>query len=76
MTSDHPVGPEAYEEFEGEVGRIMSTSTPAWTRPPTAPDLAPNVLIVLVDDLGFDLDKLRSLIFMVGFACSLALFFV
>ena len=58
MTSDHPVGSKAYEGFSydgfnGEVGRIMSTSTPAWTRPPTAPDGAPNVLVVLVDDLGF-----------------------
>jgi arylsulfatase len=58
MNSDHPVGPEAYEGFayegfKGEVGRIMSTSTPAWTRPPAASDGAPNVLVVLVDDLGF-----------------------
>ena len=43
----------AYPGFEGEVGRIMSTSTPSWTRPPTAPTGAPNVLVVLVDDLGY-----------------------
>ncbi|MDG2427088.1 MAG: arylsulfatase [Acidimicrobiales bacterium] len=43
----------AYIGFTGEVGRIMSTSTPAWTQPPAAPDGAPNVLIVLVDDLGY-----------------------
>ncbi|MEC9394529.1 MAG: sulfatase-like hydrolase/transferase, partial [Actinomycetota bacterium] len=43
----------AYRGFEGEAGRIFSTSTPSWPTPPTAPDGAPNVLIVLVDDLGY-----------------------
>ena len=43
----------AYAGFSGEIGRIMSTSTPAWPRPPTAPNGAPNVLVVLVDDLGY-----------------------
>ena len=43
----------AYAGFGGEVGRIMSTSTPDWPEPPTAPDGSPNVLVVLVDDLGY-----------------------
>ena len=55
MTTDETAADPtvAYAGFTGEVGRIMSTSTPAWTRPPTAPDSAPNVLVVLVDDLGY-----------------------
>ena len=55
MTTDETAADPtaAYAGFTGEVGRIMSTSTPAWTRPSTAPDSAPNVLVVLVDDLGY-----------------------
>ncbi len=45
--------PRAYEGFDGEVGRIFSTSKPSWPRPPTAPPGAPNILVMLVDDLGF-----------------------
>ena len=45
--------PEAYDGFDGEIGRIFSTSTPSWTpRPEPAAD-APNVIVMLVDDLGF-----------------------
>ena len=43
----------AYSGFEGEVGRIFSTSKPHWPRPPTAPEGAPNVIVVMADDLGF-----------------------
>ena len=53
-SSDAQADPtEAYAGFGGEIGRIMSTSTPDWPQPPTAPDGAPNVLVVLVDDLGY-----------------------
>ena len=55
MTTDETAASStaAYAGFTGEVGRIMSTSTPAWPRPPIAPTGAPNVLVVLVDDLGY-----------------------
>ena len=42
-----------YAGFGGRVGPIFSTSEPDWPRPPTAPDGAPNVIVMLVDDLGF-----------------------
>jgi len=45
--------PIAYDGFEGEVGRIFSTSTPSWPMRPSAPAGAPNVIVMLVDDLGF-----------------------
>ncbi len=45
--------PEAYDGFGGKVGRVFSTSEPDWPRPPTAPAGAPNVIVVLADDLGF-----------------------
>ena len=53
-SSDAQADPtEAYAGFGGDVGRVMSTSTPDWPEPPTAPDGAPNVLVMLVDDLGY-----------------------
>ena len=44
---------EPYEGFEGDVGKIFSTSQPWWPPRPTAPAEAPNVLVMLADDLGF-----------------------
>lgn len=46
-------GTEPYAGFEGEVGRVFATSTPSWPEPPTAPEGAPNVIVMLCDDLGF-----------------------
>ncbi|GIR35841.1 MAG: hypothetical protein CM15mP49_12260 [Actinomycetota bacterium] len=43
----------AYKNFGGKVGKVFSTSEPEWPMPPTAPPDAPNVLVMLVDDLGF-----------------------
>ncbi|MDW3217781.1 MAG: arylsulfatase [Acidimicrobiales bacterium] len=55
MTSTQgPADPTAaYAGFEGEVGRIFSTSKPWWPQPPTAPEKAPNIIVMLADDLGF-----------------------
>ena len=44
---------QAYAGFKGHVGRIHSTSTPAWPYRPIAPDGAPNILVMLCDDLGY-----------------------
>ncbi len=44
---------EPYGGFTGKVGKIFSTSEPDWPKPPTAPEGSPNVLVMLVDDLGF-----------------------
>ena len=43
----------AYAGFEGSVGRIFSTSEPHWPAPPKAPEKAPNIIVMLADDLGF-----------------------
>ena len=45
--------PKAYDGFDGDVGRIFSTSEPSWPAFPTAPKGAPNVIVMLADDLGF-----------------------
>ena len=51
MTDPDPT--QAYAGFEGEVRRTIAGSDPWWPLQPTAPDGAPNVLVVLCDDLGF-----------------------
>ncbi|MGF0313983.1 arylsulfatase [Rhodococcus sp. IEGM1428] len=50
-----PVPPHArgYDGFEGRIGRTTADSTPSWTYPPEAPSTAPNIVIVLVDDMGY-----------------------
>ena len=39
--------------FTGRIGRTAATSEPAWPLPPRARDGAPNVLVFLLDDVGF-----------------------
>ncbi len=41
------------ESFEGVIGRYRAESTPAWPEPPRPPEGAPNVLLVVLDDVGF-----------------------
>lgn len=42
-----------YEDIEGEIGRTHAESTPWWPTPPHPGDDAPDVIVVLLDDLGF-----------------------
>lgn len=47
-------GPQgAYEGFEGTVGRVFATSESWWPPRPTPPESAPNIVVILVDDLGY-----------------------
>ncbi len=41
------------EPFGGVIGRFHNESTPWWPEPKRAPEGAPNVVIVLLDDVGF-----------------------
>lgn len=43
----------AYDGFQGKVGRVFATSEPWWPPRPKAPEGAPNVVVILADDLGF-----------------------
>ena len=42
-----------YEGFRGRVGRTSSQSTPWWKPEPSAPAGAPNIVVVLIDDMGY-----------------------
>ncbi|MDE0579976.1 MAG: arylsulfatase [bacterium] len=44
---------EHYPGFEGTVGKIMATSESWWPPRPTPPAGAPNIVVVLADDLGY-----------------------
>ncbi len=43
----------AYAGFEGTVNTTMAGSEPAWEARPTPPEGSPNIIFVLVDDVGF-----------------------
>mgnify|MGYP003618034710 CR=1 FL=1 len=44
---------ESLEPFEGVIGRTLAESTPWWPTPPHPGPDAPNVVVVLIDDLGY-----------------------
>lgn len=43
----------AADGWRGTIGRTFSDSTPYWHPPLTAPESAPNIVLILLDDLGF-----------------------
>jgi arylsulfatase A-like enzyme len=45
--------PAADSTFSGHIDIDVRKSTPAWPKPATAPNDAPNVLLILIDDVGF-----------------------
>ncbi|MFI9776355.1 arylsulfatase [Streptomyces sp. NPDC051956] len=44
---------DPYDGFPGRVGRTFAESEPAWPQRRTAQDRAPNIVVVLVDDMGY-----------------------
>ena len=42
-----------YGQFDGKIGRIHAESEPWWPTPPHPGEDAPNVVVILLDDLGF-----------------------
>jgi len=41
------------QPFPGVIGRTLETSTPAWPGRPSPPEGAPNVLVIVLDDVGY-----------------------
>ena len=49
----HPIPDDAVPGFPGTIRRTMAGSEPFWAAPTTPPTGAPNIVFVLVDDVGF-----------------------
>ncbi|MFE4638623.1 arylsulfatase [Streptomyces sp. NPDC056773] len=52
-TPSHPNRRDPYEGFAGRVGRTFAESVPSWQPPRRPGDPAPNIVVVLVDDMGY-----------------------
>jgi arylsulfatase A-like enzyme len=55
-TPEHPIGDDPlapYAGHGGSVGRIFATSEPWWPEPRRAREGAPNIVVVMCDDLGY-----------------------
>jgi arylsulfatase A-like enzyme len=50
---DRTVLPIPDPAFKGKIGKTYKDSTPDYPQPVTAPEGAPNVLLILLDDVGF-----------------------
>ncbi len=48
-----PLRRDPYDGFPGQVGRTFAESQPAWPPRRSAPSGAPNIIVVLVDDMGY-----------------------
>lgn len=45
--------PKANNTFQGVIGNTFRESTPSWPTPASAPPNAPNVIFIVLDDVGF-----------------------
>ena len=50
---DRTVLPMPLPPFEGVIGRTYKESTEDWPKLPTPPEGAPNVVVIMLDDVGF-----------------------
>lgn len=53
IPADLPEASRAYHGFEGRIGRTMAGSEPWWPARAQAAEKAPNVVVVLCDDMGY-----------------------
>ncbi|MGI5218433.1 arylsulfatase [Nocardia sp. CA-290969] len=51
--SSIPAHARGYEGFGGHIARTSAESTPWWAPETTAPAGAPNIVVVLIDDMGY-----------------------
>lgn len=48
-----PAHARGYEDFPGKIARTISDSTPAWPAEQRAPEGSPNIIVILLDDMGY-----------------------
>ncbi|KAF0959354.1 hypothetical protein MLGJGCBP_07549 [Rhodococcus sp. T7] len=48
-----PSGARGYDGFGGHIGRTSAESTPWWKPEAKAPAGAPNIVVILIDDMGY-----------------------
>jgi arylsulfatase A-like enzyme len=53
QTPERTTVPMPLSRFEGKIGKTYQESTPAWQHPVAPPAGAPNVIVILLDDVGF-----------------------
>lgn len=53
VDDNEPTPGRAYAGFDGRVGRTFATSEPCWEPRSEPPPGAPNVIVMLMDDMGF-----------------------
>lgn len=53
MSSPDPRRRDPYAGFAGHVGRTFAESRPSWPERPRARPGAPNIVVVLIDDMGY-----------------------
>lgn len=53
MSTDHSFSAHRQPTFQGSIGKTLAESRPWWNPPAKAPKDAPNVVMVLLDDLGY-----------------------
>ncbi|MEU8144403.1 arylsulfatase [Nonomuraea sp. NPDC048901] len=53
MTNASPHPPAASGTFHGKIGMTYEESTPWWPEPQALPEDTPNVVIIVLDDVGF-----------------------
>ena len=51
--SDHPAASSAGTAFQGHMGQTLAESIPHWVTPPRAAPGSPNVIVILMDDMGY-----------------------
>ncbi|MGO4758432.1 sulfatase-like hydrolase/transferase, partial [Streptomyces sp. 2MCAF27] len=53
MTIASPHPPSESGTFQGKIGTTYEESTPWWPEPQTLPEDTPNVVVIVLDDVGF-----------------------
>ena len=51
--TEHTAATSPGTPFQGHMGKTLAESTPHWITPPRAVPGSPNVIVILMDDMGY-----------------------